>query len=248
MRARIIKPQHRVDVAIRLLGEDFLADSVRVKHQSDETALLPLDQATRFQVYEPRTIALAAGDLIRITQNGFTKTKQRLNNGDLKKVEGFTKDVDLKLANGWVVSKDFGHWTHGYCLTSYSSQSKSVDCVFIAESAESFRAAGREQFYVSVSRFKQAMTIYTDDKQELLRAVSKTSQRPSATDLVTKQSRETTHPGDSPKRVAQRQSVEKNVDQSQSESQARRREAVPVRRRHPVDRHVRQSYSKGITR
>src|SRR5207237_4073717 len=35
---------------------------VRVKHQSDENALLPLDQATRFQVYEPRTIALAAPD------------------------------------------------------------------------------------------------------------------------------------------------------------------------------------------
>src|SRR5205823_14713816 len=78
---------------------------VRVKHQRDETTLLPLDQSTRFQVYEPRTIALAAGDLIRITQNGFTKTKQRLNNGDLKKVEGFTKDGDLKLANGWVVIK-----------------------------------------------------------------------------------------------------------------------------------------------
>ncbi|PYJ97665.1 MAG: hypothetical protein DME23_14450 [Verrucomicrobia bacterium] len=123
-----------------------------------------------------------------------------------------------------------------------------MDCVFIAESAESFRAAGREQFYVSVSRFKQAMTIYTDDKQELLRAVSKTSQRPSATDLVTKQSRETTHPGDSPKRVAQRQSVEKNVDQSQPESQPQRRESGPVRRRHPVDRRVRQSQSKGITR
>ena len=215
---------------------------------SDETALLPLDQATRFQVYEPRTIALAAGDLIRITQNGFTKTKQRLNNGDLKKVEGFTKDGDLKLANGWVVSKDFGHWTHGYCLTSYSSQSKSVDCVFIAESAESFRAAGREQFYVSVSRFKQALTIYTDDKHELLRAVSKTSRRPSATDLMINKSPEATRLGDSKKGLVQRQSVEKNVDQSQSESQARRREAVPVRRRHPVDRHVRQSYSKGITR
>src|SRR5205823_135334 len=169
-------------------------------------------------------------DLIRITQNGFTKMKQRLNNGDLKKVEGFTKDGDLKLANGWVVSKDFGHWTHGYCLTSYSSQSKSVDCVFIAECAESFRAADREQFYVSASRFKQALTIYTDDKQELLRAVSKSSERPSATDLVIKQSSETTHLSDSPKPLAQRQSVEKNVEREQSESQAQRRETVPVRR------------------
>src|SRR5205823_8446359 len=190
---------------------------VRVKHQRDETTLLPLDQSTRFQVYEPRTIALAAGDLIRITQNGFTKTKQRLNNGDLKKIEGFTKDGDLKLANGWVVSKDFGHWTHGYCLTSYSSQSKSVDCVFIAESSESFRAADREQFYVSVSRFKQAMTIYTDDKHELLRAVSKSSERPSATDLVINKSHEATRPVDSQKGIAQRQSVEKNVERERSE-------------------------------
>src|SRR5205823_1981101 len=179
-------------------------------------------------------------DLIRITQNGFTKMKQRLNNGDLKKVEGFTKGGDLKLANGWVVSKDYGHLTHGYCLTSYSSQSKSVDCVFIAESAESFRAAGREQFYVSASRFKQAMTIYTDDKQELLSAVSKSSERLSATDLI-KQSHEATRLGDSKEGLVQRQSVEKNVDQSQSESQARRRETVPVRRRHLVNRSVRQS-------
>src|SRR2546427_13191068 len=84
------------------------------------------------------------------------------------------------------------------------------DCVFIAESAESFRAAGREQFYVSVSRFKQALTIYTDNKQELLRAVSKSSERPSATDLVIKQSSEATRPGDSKKGLVQRQSVEKN--------------------------------------
>ena len=98
-------------------------------------------------------------------------------------MKGFTKDGDIKLANGWVVSKDYGNLTHGYCITSYSSQSKGVDCVFVAESSESFRAADREQFYVSASRFKEALTIYTDDKRELLEAVSKSSHRPLATDL-----------------------------------------------------------------
>jgi hypothetical protein len=91
------------------------------------------------------------------------------------------------VVNGWVVSKDYGNLTHGYCLTSYSSQSKGVDCVFVAESSESFRAACREQFYVSASRFKEALTIYTDDKCQLLEAVKKSSQRPSATDLVNKE-------------------------------------------------------------
>ena len=53
--------------------------------------------------------------------------------------------------------------------------------------APSFVSADREQFYVSASRFKEALTIYTDDKSQLLDAVRKSSQRPSALDLVTKE-------------------------------------------------------------
>ncbi|MGH7991264.1 MAG: hypothetical protein ACREDS_13870 [Limisphaerales bacterium] len=148
---------------------------VSVVRGNGETVLLLLEMAARFQVYESRAIALAVGDMVRITQNGFTRDKQRLNNGDLKQVKGITKGGDIKLANGWVIVKDFGNLTHGYCLTSYSSQSKGVDCVFVAESSESFRAADREQFYVSASRFKESLTIYTDDKRELLAAVRPTS-------------------------------------------------------------------------
>jgi conjugative relaxase-like TrwC/TraI family protein len=159
---------------------------VSVERQNGQTTLLPFNQAARFQVYESHQIVLAADDMLRFTQNGFTKDKRRLNNGDLKQVKGFTKDGDIKLTNGWVVSKDYGNLAHGYCLTSYSSQSKGVDRVFVAESSESFRAADREQFYVSASRFKEALTIYTDDKHQLLEAVKKSSHRPSATDLVSK--------------------------------------------------------------
>jgi conjugative relaxase-like TrwC/TraI family protein len=171
----------------RVTAKSHDTGGVMVGRQNGGTASLPLDMAARFQVYEARKITLAAGDWIRITQNGFTKEKQRLNNGDLKQVKGFTKDGDIKLVNGWVVSKNYGNLTHGYCLTSYSSQSKGVDCVFVAESSESFRAADREQFYVSASRFKEALTIYTDDKHQLLEAVRKSSHRPSASDLVKKE-------------------------------------------------------------
>jgi hypothetical protein len=44
--------------------------------------------AAHFQIYESRKIALAAGDMIRVTQNGFTKDKRRLNSGNLKQVNG----------------------------------------------------------------------------------------------------------------------------------------------------------------
>jgi ATP-dependent exoDNAse (exonuclease V) alpha subunit len=92
---------------------------VSVVRANGEAFLLPLDMAARFQVYESRKIALVAGDMVQITQNGFTQDKQRLNNGDLKQVKDFTKDGDIKLSNGWVIAKDFGNLTHGYCLISY---------------------------------------------------------------------------------------------------------------------------------
>jgi conjugative relaxase-like TrwC/TraI family protein len=194
------------------------ASGVTVERQNGTTASLPLDVAARFQVYESRKIALAAGDWLRITQNGFTKAKQRLNNGDLKQVKGFTKDGDIKLVNGWVVSKDYGNLTHGYCLTSYGSQSKGVDCVFVAESSESFHAADREQFYVSASRFKDALTIYTDDKHQLLEAVRKSSHRPSALDLVKKEISES---ADEPKTTIKPSPVVQRIEADISEKHER---------------------------
>ena len=123
-----------------------------------------------------------------------------------------------------VIRREIGDWNRfanrrqigSYCLTSYSSQSKGVDCVFVAESSESFRAAGREQFYVSVSRFKEALTIYTDDKRELLNAVGKSSHRPSATDLVTKEISESVNESAA---TPSPSAADKNVEREISETQ-----------------------------
>ena len=219
---------------------------VLVNRQNDETAILPLDKSGRFQVYESGQIALAPGDMIRITQNGFTKDKRRLNNGDLKQVQGFTRDGDIKLGNGWVIPKDFGHLTHGYCLTSYSAQSKGVDCVFIAESSESFRAADREQFYVSASRFKEALTIYTDDKRQLLAAVSKSSERPSATDLVARQLSEKSGLPGKDKRGGL-PIPEPGIEDVPKEKRDQKPKTVHVYRRHLIHRRITQSRPNRIT-
>jgi ATP-dependent exoDNAse (exonuclease V) alpha subunit len=212
------------------------ASGAMVERQNGGAAPLPLDVAARFQVYESGKIALAPGDWIRITQNGFTKAKQRLNNGDLKQVKGFTKEGDIQLANGWVLAKEYGNLTHGYSLTSYSSQSKGVDCVFVAESSESFRAADREQFYVSASRFKEALSIYTDDKHSLLEAVRKSSHRPSAMDLVNKETSEPT--GES---ATSKPLMSEPVKSDQRQTSAR---PWPGWSR----KHFRKSQSRGITK
>lgn len=146
---------------------------------------LPLDQAKRFSVYRPKQIELAAGDRIRITKNGATEVgEHRLNNGDLFTVDGFTPEGDLKLDNGWVVPKDYGHLSYGLVVTSHASQGKTVDRVIIGQSAESLPASSREQFYVSASRGREQVLVFTDNKDELLNAVSRSDERLSGMELA----------------------------------------------------------------
>ena len=175
---------------VSVLGRD--STSVRVRHSNGSESTLPLAQAERFQVYQAGTLGLAAGDTIRITQNGYTKetrrtgkdAKSRLNNGALYEVAGFTKAGDITLANGFVMPKDYGHLTYGYTSTSNASQGKTVDRVLISMGSDSLSAANRELFYVSVSRGREAVRLYTDDRSALFEAVQASGARLSATELL----------------------------------------------------------------
>lgn len=153
---------------------------------------LALAQVARFQVYETDSVALAKGDRIRITQNGFSRetrrgarsAKSRLNNGDVFEIAGFEKNGDIRLANGFIVPKDYGGISHGYVVTSHASQGSTVDKVLIALGTESLAAANRQQLYVSVSRGREAVRLYTDDKAAVMNAVRANAARLTATELM----------------------------------------------------------------
>ena len=99
-------------------------------------------------------------------------------------MDGFDRMGNIKLSNGSLISKEYGHFALGYVMTSHSSQGKTVDKVIISQGNESMRASSMEQFYVSVSRGRKSVAIYTDDKQDLLQAVSQSNERKSARELV----------------------------------------------------------------
>jgi hypothetical protein len=72
----------------------------------------------------------------------------------------------------------------GYCQTSHVAQSKTVDRVFVAQSAASMGASSTEQFYVSVSRAREAVMVYTDDKARLAETIQSTGARMTAHELL----------------------------------------------------------------
>ena len=158
--------------------------TVRMTGASGRELAVPLKEAQRFQVFEEREIRLGKGEQIRITRNGESANGRRLNNGNVFAVDKFKKNGNIVLSNGAELDAKHGHFTYGYCQTSHSSQSKSVRDVLVAQSEESFVASSREQFYVSVSRGKESIRIYTDDRRGLQEAVGNTAARQSAIELA----------------------------------------------------------------
>jgi conjugative relaxase-like TrwC/TraI family protein len=151
----------------------------------DAGQTLPLPYAERYEVYRPSQLTLAVKDRVRITANGWTKDgKHRLKNGMLLTVQGFTPQGDPIVDKGWVIARDFGHLAHGYAVTSHASQGKTVSKVFIGLSSQSFPAANQRSFYVPVTRGKEQAVIFTDSKEELLKAVQRPDQPISATEFA----------------------------------------------------------------
>ncbi|HWB12754.1 MAG TPA: MobF family relaxase [Pirellulales bacterium] len=147
--------------------------------------ILPLSLAGRFDLFRSGTLNLAPGDWVRITKNGTTADGgHRLNNGTLYKVREFDEAGNIVLQNGWTVDKEFGHLAHGYVVTSHASQGRTVDVALIGQASESFPASSKEQFYVSASRARKQVVVYTSDKEALRQAIEQSEERLSATDLV----------------------------------------------------------------
>jgi hypothetical protein len=67
---------------------------------------------------------------------------------------------------------------------SHVAQSKTVDRVFVAQSIESFGASSTEQFFVSISRARENVTVYTDDKARLAKAIQSSAARMNAHELL----------------------------------------------------------------
>jgi conjugative relaxase-like TrwC/TraI family protein len=151
---------------------------------ASENVKLPTELAKRFEAYLPTQLALAVGDRVRITAGGKTKDgKHRLSNGSLFSVQGFTKRGDIIVDRGWVIDRDFGHITHGYVVTSHASQGVTVDKVFVGVSSQSFPATYQRTAYVAVTRGREQAQIFTDDRNELLKAISRPDDPVSATEL-----------------------------------------------------------------
>ena len=136
----------------RLTGVDLFREERRVIANGD-----------RIQFRAPdRALGVANGEFAKVVAIDDRKAALRMDDGR-----------EVKAA----VSR-LRHIDYGYASTSHSSQGATVDRVIVnIDTARSAELVNRKQFYVSISRARHGVTIYTDDSAALRHAVGRTREK-----------------------------------------------------------------------
>jgi conjugative relaxase-like TrwC/TraI family protein len=147
---------------------------------------LPLSQAKNFSIYQTEKLALSLGDRVRITKNFVIRDmdgKSRCRNNDVHTVTAINDD-GICLSNGVSLPRGRWHLDQGLVVTSHATQGKTVDQVLVSVPVRSFSQVNEAQWYVSLSRARAAMFVFTDSLLALKEAVIRPSRRLSAHELL----------------------------------------------------------------
>lgn len=126
---------------------------------------------------------VAENDRLHLKANYKLKHGGRANNGELVTVKSISADGKIKLADGRVLDDGYREFVPGYAVTSYGSQGKTVDYVLFSDSTVK-AATSAEQWYVSISRGRRAVRIFTPDKEQLRENITHSGHRPLALEIA----------------------------------------------------------------
>jgi hypothetical protein len=124
----------------------------------------------------PREISIAENDRLHLKANRKLAAGARVTNGELVTVKTVRADGGIELTDGRVLDKSFREFLPGYAVTSYGSQGKTVDYVLFSDSTIK-AATNAQQWYVTISRGRRGIRIFTPDKEQLRENLTRSGHR-----------------------------------------------------------------------
>ena len=137
----------------------------------------------RISVCQMREVEIASGDRLHLKANRKLDSGGRVTNGELVSIKSVRVDGGIELTDGRVLDASFREFLPGYAVTSYGSQGKTVDYVLFSDSTIK-AATNAQQWYVTISRGRRGIRIFTPDKQQLRENVTRSGHRPLALELA----------------------------------------------------------------
>ncbi len=171
----------------------FVGEQELFVKASGKVRSISFDELESVSVCEPKQMALASGDRLQLKANAKTAGGRQLANGELVTVKRVESNGQIELEDGRILPMDYRQFVRGYAITSYAAQGKNADYVIFSDSA--IRAAtNQKQWYVTISRGRKGVHIFTTDKQQLRENIASSGNRELAMELA-------------PERIAPRKTV-----------------------------------------
>ncbi|HKW31348.1 MAG TPA: MobF family relaxase [Verrucomicrobiae bacterium] len=150
-----------------------------------DTRIVPISfkHLDKLTACKRKELALASGDKLQLKANGRSVENRKLANGELVTVKAVEPDGRIALADGRVLDNNFRQFVRGYAITSYASQGKSVDYVLFSDSGAK-AATSQQQWYVTISRGKKGIHIFTSDKEQLQENITRRGDQPAIMDIL----------------------------------------------------------------
>jgi conjugative relaxase-like TrwC/TraI family protein len=131
----------------------------------------------------PREVSIAEGERLHLKANRKLADGARTTNGELVTVKTVRAGGLIQLSDGRILDKGFRELLPGYAVTSYGSQGKTVDHVLFSDSTIK-AATSAQQWYVTISRGRRGIRIFTPDKIQLRENLVRSGHRPLALELA----------------------------------------------------------------
>ncbi|MFZ1072675.1 MAG: AAA family ATPase, partial [Verrucomicrobiia bacterium] len=143
---------------------------------------VPFKELDKITVCQPKELSLSTGDRLQLKANAQSQDGRRLANGELVTVKEIHQDGRIALNDGRVLAKNYRQFVRGYAVTSYAAQGKNVDYVLFSDSAVK-AATNEQQWYVTISRGRRGVKIFTADKIQLRQNITHSGHRTLALDM-----------------------------------------------------------------
>ncbi|HLX68420.1 MAG TPA: MobF family relaxase [Verrucomicrobiae bacterium] len=137
----------------------------------------------KIAVCVPRKYEVAEGDRLHLKANRKLASGTRVTNGELVTIKSVHASGKIELTDGRILDESFREFLPGYAVTSYGSQGKTVDYVLFSDSTVK-AATNAQQWYVTISRGRRGVRIFTPDKEQLRENLTRSGHRPLACDFV----------------------------------------------------------------
>ena len=144
---------------------------------------VPQNLLDKITVCLSHVLDLCAGDRLQLKANSTTSDGRKIANGEIVSVARVLATGAIRLKDGRVLPPHYRQFQRGYAVTSYGSQGKTIDHVLFSDAA--VRAASNaQQWYVTISRGRKSIKIFTPDKEQLRHAIARSGDRELALDLI----------------------------------------------------------------